>query len=92
MKANYLVEVSITKIELPEIITSKEGYNPTLDFKMVYNITNDDIKKHQKKTNKFLNKNQWSCMNAIIQSIALENAFNDGMSPQGNLVNYKINN
>jgi len=89
MTKKFKVEVSITKTDLPKVITSMKNYKPTLDFKKTYEISKDDINKFEIKTNKYLDKNQWSDLNALLNSIAIQNAFNDGMSPQGNLVNFK---
>ena len=89
---NYKILVSLTETEQPAFIKNNKNYNPTLEFRKTYNISEKDIETYEIKLNKFLSKNQWSSKNAIIQSIAIEKAFDDGLSPQGNLVNYKINN
>ena len=88
---NYEIEVSLTETKQPDFIKNHKNYCPTLEFRKTYNISEKQIIAYEIKLNKFLSKNQWSSKDAIIKSIAIFKAFKDGLSPQGNLVNYKLN-
>ena len=82
---HYKVEVSVTEMDLPLFMKKFKNYNPTLDFKKEYLITQKQFEDFKIKSNK-----EWSSMNAIIQHMAIKMAFNDGLQCDGHLVNYKI--
>ena len=82
---HYKVEVSVTEMDLPLFMKKFKNYNPTLDFKKEYLITQKQFEDFKIKSNK-----EWSSMNAIIQHMAIKRAFNDGLQCDGHLVNYKI--
>ena len=83
---NYKVKVTLTEMNLPLFMKKFKNYNPTLDFKKEYLITQKQFEDFKIKSNK-----EWSSMNAIIQHMAIKMAFNDGLQCDGHLVNYKIN-
>jgi len=82
---NYKVKVTLTEMNLPLFMKKFKNYNPTLDFKKEYLITQKQFEDFKIKSNK-----EWSSMNAIIQHMAIKMAFNDGLQCDGHLVNYKI--
>jgi len=82
---DYKVKVTLTEMNLPLFIKKFKNYNPTLDFKKEYLITQKQFEDFKIKSNK-----DWSSINAIIKMMALQMAFNDGLKCHGNLVNYKI--
>ena len=85
------INITLQEIdEIPQSIKEHKNYNPTLDFNKTYKISKEDIKNHQIKTNKFLNKNQWSSEFALLKSLTLDLAFSDGLKCCGNMPIFKI--
>ena len=72
---NYKVEISLIEMDLPLFMKKFKNYNPTLNFKKEYLITQKQFEEFKIKNNK-----EWSSSNAIIKLMGLQMAFSDGLN------------